>query len=78
MEAKTRTKFWMAMEDLFILLSIFALWPSILGWHGWTWEILKYAAVVGLIWIFVRRMKRYRTRSGGDSGAGWPGGPNAN
>ena len=29
-----RTWFWMALEDLFILLSIFALWPTILGWDG--------------------------------------------
>ena len=62
-----RTRFWMALEDLFILLSIFALWPTILGWDGWTWEVLKYVAVVGLIWIFVRRVKRYRMRKERDA-----------
>ena len=59
---RERSRFTMALEDLFILLSIFALWPGILGWQGWVWEALKYMAVVGLIWIFMRRAKRYRTR----------------
>ena len=40
---KDLTRFWMALEDLFILLSIFALWPTILGWEGFGWEALKYA-----------------------------------
>lgn len=68
MDTPDRTRFWMALEDLFILLSIFALWPSILGWQGWVWEILKYVAVVGLIWIFTRRVRRYQLR--GQAGPG--------
>ncbi|MDP6779338.1 MAG: hypothetical protein QGI83_21470 [Candidatus Latescibacteria bacterium] len=66
MDAPDRTRFWMGLEDLFILLSIFALWPTILGWNGWIWESLKYVAVVGLIWIFVRRVSRYRSRDQAD------------
>ena len=57
-----RTKLAMALEDVFILVSVFALWPGILGWQGVVWDILKYAAVAGLIWILVRRVGRYRTR----------------
>ena len=53
----------MALEDLFILLSVFALWPGILGWEGAHWQYVQYAAVVGLVWILVRRVNRYRTRS---------------
>ena len=53
----------MALEDLFILLSVFALWPGILGWEGALWQYVQYAAVVGLVWILVRRVNRYRTRS---------------
>ncbi len=68
MDRPDRTRFWMALEDLFILLSIVALWPTILGWQGWVWEALKYTAVVGLIWIFLRRMKRYRHREQADPG----------
>lgn len=60
-----RTRLWIALEDLFILVSVFALWPSILGWQGWVWEVLKYAAAGGLVWIFVRRLRRYRERRAG-------------
>ncbi len=67
MDNKGRTRFWRALEDLFILMSIFALWPKILGWEGWAWEGLKYVAVVGLIWIFARRVKRYQVRRETDS-----------
>ena len=59
-------RIWVALEDLFILLSIFALWPVILGWEGWVWEVLKYLAVAGLVWIFVRRVRRYQRRPKGD------------
>ncbi len=59
-------RIWVALEDLFILLSIFALWPVILGWEGWVWEGLKYLAVVGLVWIFARRVRRYQRRSNVD------------
>ncbi len=55
-------RFWMGVEDLFILLSVFALWPTILGWCGIGWEVLKYLALVGLLWICVRRVNRYRRR----------------
>ncbi len=58
-----RTRFWMALEDAFIIISIFALWPVILGWDGWVWEVLKYAAAGGWIWIFTRRVKRYKERA---------------
>lgn len=53
---------WLLLEDVFIIASIAALWPSILGWEGWVWEAVKYGAVIGLIWIFIRRMKRYQVR----------------
>ncbi len=58
-----RTRLWMALEDAFIFVAIFALWPVILGWDGWVWEVLKYAAAGGLIWIFTRRVKRYKERA---------------
>ena len=59
-------RIWVALEDLFILLSIFALWPVILGWDGWVWEVLKYLAVAGLVWIFSRRVRRYKRRGNAD------------
>lgn len=63
METEERKRFGMALEDLFILLSVFALWPGILGWQGAVWQYLMYAALVGLVWILVRRVSRYRERS---------------
>jgi hypothetical protein len=61
-EGPDRTRLWIAIEDLFILVSVFAIWPVILGWEGWVWEATKYIAAVGLIWIFVRRLRRYQRR----------------
>jgi hypothetical protein len=55
-----KKRFGMALEDLFILLSVVALWPGILGWKGVVWQYLQYAALVGLVWILVRRVSRYR------------------
>lgn len=62
-EEKERAgRLWMALEDIFILLSVFALWPGILGWEGLVWDILKYGAAIGLVWILTRRVGRYRSR----------------
>jgi hypothetical protein len=66
MEEVPKKRFEMAIEDAFILLSVFALWPGILGWEGLIWQLLMYAAVVGLVWILVRRVNRYKRRSEGD------------
>lgn len=50
------------IEDAFIILSILALWPAILGWEGLIYDLMKYGALVGLIFIFIRRRKRYKDR----------------
>ncbi len=55
---------WIALEDGFILLSVLALWPRILGWQGVVWETIQYVAVAGLIWILVRRVGRYKQKRG--------------
>ena len=47
-------------EDLFILLCILSLWPTILGWRNPFYEYLLYVALAGLIIIFFRRLKRFR------------------
>ena len=52
---------WIALEDAFILLSVAAVWPRILGWHGMVWEMMQYVAVGGLIWIFVRGIGETRS-----------------
>ena len=62
MGEKPSRRIWKALEDVFIVLSVLVLWPGILGWEGLAWEVLKYAAVVGLIWILIRRVNRYRRR----------------
>jgi len=48
------------IEDLFILVSIVALWPVVLGWQGLAYEIMLYAALAGLVYIFFRRIRRFR------------------
>jgi large-conductance mechanosensitive channel len=48
------------VEDAFILLCILTLWPVILGWSGTIYEVLLYVALAGLVFIFIRRMRRFR------------------
>ena len=57
---------WLLMEDAFIIISIAALWPGILGWQGAIWDVVQVVALVGLIWILVRRVKRYQARQDED------------
>ena len=47
------------IEDLFILLCIASLWPVVLGWTEPIYQYLLYAALAGLIFIFVRRIRRF-------------------
>jgi hypothetical protein len=54
---------WLLLEDAFIIVSIAALWPGILGWEGMIWTVVQFAALGGLIWILTRRVKRYNIRS---------------
>ena len=51
------------LEDIFILVSILSLWPSILGWNEPIYEFLLYAALIGLVVIFIRRVRRFRRAS---------------
>ncbi|MDE2797605.1 MAG: hypothetical protein OXI94_02945 [Gemmatimonadota bacterium] len=53
---------WLILEDAFIILCIGALWPGILGWQGWIWDMVQYIALIGLVWILIRRIGRYRMR----------------
>lgn len=46
-------------EDLFILLCVLALWPVILGLHHILYELLLYAALGGLVFVLVRRVRRF-------------------
>jgi hypothetical protein len=69
---------WIALEDLFILACVFVLWPLILGWRGWVWQVLMYVAAGGLIWIFIRRIQRYRIRRQDGPGPGVPPDPRDN
>ncbi len=64
MDIRTRRRQIIA-EDVFIILSILALWPTILGWDHVIYDLLKYAALAGLVLIFIRRLRRYRDREQG-------------
>jgi Flp pilus assembly protein TadB len=48
------------IEDAFILVCILTLWPVILGWTGVIYEVAMYVALAGLVFIFIRRMMRFR------------------
>ena len=53
---------WVLLEDAFLIVSIAALWPGILGWEGTIWTVVQVAALAGLVWILVRRVRRYQVR----------------
>ncbi|MCZ6635632.1 MAG: hypothetical protein O7G87_19725 [bacterium] len=57
---------WILLEDAFIVVSIAALWPGILGWEGRIWQAVQIAALAGLVWIFIRRSRRYKARKAGE------------
>jgi len=48
------------VEDVLIILAIFSLWPTVLGWQGLAFKIIQYVALGILITIFVRRIGRIR------------------
>ncbi|HJP32075.1 MAG TPA: hypothetical protein QGF95_16140 [Candidatus Latescibacteria bacterium] len=55
------------IEDLFILLCVLSLWPVILGWQHMLYEVLLYAALAGLVFVLVRRVRRFsQARNGKD------------
>lgn len=47
------------IESLCIVLAIFSLWPIILKWDHVFWKVFMYAMLAAMIWVFVRRAKRY-------------------
>ena len=59
-ESARRSKRARLLEDLFILLCILTLWPVVLGWQEEIYQYVLYAALAGLVFIFVRRINRFR------------------
>ena len=60
-------------EDIFILICIASLWPVVLGWQGPVYQAILYMALAGLLFIFYRRMNRFRqakreAEAGGENG----------
>ena len=49
------------IEDLFILICIVSLWPVVLGWTEMIYQYLLYLALAGLVYIFIRRIRRFQT-----------------
>ena len=47
------------MEDVFILLCVLSLWPVLLGWDHILYRVLMYATLAGLVFILVRRVRRF-------------------
>ena len=57
-EAEVRQKRIRLGEDIFILVCILSLWPVILGWKGVVYQAVLYVALIGLVALFVRRLRR--------------------
>ena len=47
-------------EDIFIILCILSLWPTVFGLQGPIYQWALAAALIGLVVILVRRVKRFR------------------
>ncbi|HCL29458.1 MAG TPA: hypothetical protein DIC52_13600 [Candidatus Latescibacteria bacterium] len=47
------------MEDVFILLCVLSLWPVLLGWDHILYRVLMYTTLAGLVFILVRRVRRF-------------------
>ena len=48
------------LEDIFILLCVLTLWPVVLGLQHPLYQAALYGALAGLIFILVRRVKRFQ------------------
>ena len=49
------------IEDIFTLLCIISLWPVVLGWTEAIYQYLLYIALAGLVYIFIRRIRRFHS-----------------
>ena len=47
------------IEDIFTLLCIISLWPVVLGWTEAIYQYLLYIALAGLVYVFIRRIRRF-------------------
>ena len=47
-------------EDILVIVSIIGIWPLIANKYGWQWYLLEALAILVLITILIRRVKRYR------------------
>ncbi|HID95039.1 MAG TPA: hypothetical protein EYP53_03145 [Candidatus Latescibacteria bacterium] len=67
-----RIKTFVLVEDVLIILSIFALWPTVLGWKGDIFKFIQYFAFGALVIIFIRRIGRMKAvgRGCGPKGQG--------
>ncbi len=48
------------LEDVFIILCIFSLWPTVLRWQHPAVEYVLYLALAGLVYILFRRIRRFQ------------------
>ncbi|MCD6169048.1 MAG: hypothetical protein J7J76_00615 [Candidatus Latescibacteria bacterium] len=46
------------VEDVLIILAIFSLWPTILGWQGAFCKVVPYLSLGAMVVVFVRRLRR--------------------
>ena len=49
------------IEDVLIILAIFSLWPTILGWQGIIFKVIPFLALGVLLVILTRRIGRIKS-----------------
>ena len=47
-------------EWLLIFVAMAAMWPKILHLPGIHWDLILWSALGLMVWVFVRRMKRFK------------------
>jgi len=63
-ESDPRQKRVRLAEDIFILVCILSLWPVVLGLKGPVYQAILYIALVSLIALFIRRLRRLTRERG--------------
>ncbi|MFC1672040.1 hypothetical protein ACFL01_02770 [Planctomycetota bacterium] len=59
-----RTRLWMYVEDVLIVLSILALWPKVLHRPGRLPDVLMWSAFAVMAVVLIRRTNRMRNPVG--------------
>ncbi|MDP6124458.1 MAG: hypothetical protein QGH20_01730 [Candidatus Latescibacteria bacterium] len=56
-ESPTESNWW---EWVIILAAIGSLWPTVLRWEHWAWDVVQLVFLGLMLWVFMRRLRRVK------------------